>query len=254
MPGWDGYDVRAHFTEVYQAPVWVDNEVNMMALGELRAGTARGERDILYVKIGTGIGAGLISSGHLHRGSQGCAGDIGHVAAAETDVVCRCGKTGCLEAVAGGAALARDGTTAAGTGDSPLLAPRLEARGQVSADDVADAAHAGDRAAVELLDRAGRHIGTTLATLISFYNPSLLLIGGGVARAGDAFLASIRESIYRRSLPLATRDLRITRTTLNGQAGLVGAAFMVLDELFSTGRLAHWIHTGTPTGKPELAA
>ncbi|MGH3434905.1 MAG: ROK family protein [Sciscionella sp.] len=255
MPGWDGYPVRDRLAARYRAPVWVDNEVNTMALGEFRAGTARGERDMLYVKIGTGIGSGLISGGRLHRGSQGCAGDIGHAAALRhTSVVCRCGNIGCLEALAGGAALARDGTTAARDGRSPQLAARLERDDAITAEDVARAAQAGDRAAVELLNRAGGLIGDMLATLVSFFNPSLLLLGGGVAGAGDAFLAAIRESIYRRSLPLATRDLRIARTTLDGRAGLIGAAFMVLDELFSRDRLGHWLDAGSPAGKPGLVA
>lgn len=114
MPGWDGYPVRVRLADRYSVPVWVDNDVNLMGLGELRAGLAQGERHVIYLKIGTGIGAGLISSGRLHRGDQGCAGDVGHVAVTEaTGIVCRCGNVGCLEALAGGAALARDAAAAA---------------------------------------------------------------------------------------------------------------------------------------------
>ncbi|GAB2963230.1 ROK family protein [Amycolatopsis acidiphila] len=254
MPGWDGYPVRDHLSAHYDAPTWVDNEVNTMTLGEYRNGAAQGVRDYLYVKIGTGIGAGLISGGRLHRGSQGCAGDIGHTAArADSSVVCRCGNTGCLEALAGGAALARDGAAAARDGSSPVLAERLAQRGQVDAADVAWAAQKGDRVAVELLVRAGRLIGEQLAMLISFFNPSLLLIGGGVAGAGDQLMATIREAIYRRSLPLATRDLRITGSSLGARAGVVGSAFMVLDELFAPDRLSRWLDLGSPAGHPQLA-
>ncbi|PXY23768.1 MULTISPECIES: ROK family protein [Prauserella] len=253
MPGWDGYPVRDRLTARFGAPVWVDNEVNTMALGELRAGSAKGQRDILYVKIGTGIGAGLVSGGRLHRGSQGCAGDIGHAAVAdEATVVCRCGNTGCLEAYAGGAALARDGLAAAQEGRSEFLAGVLESTGTVTAADVSRAAQSGDRTSVELLTRAGRLIGSLLATLVSFYNPALVIIGGGVAAAGDLLLAAVRESVYRRSLPLATRELRIARSTLSDRAGLVGAAFMVIDELFAPERLAHWVAAGSPAGAPEL--
>ncbi|EIE98615.1 ROK family protein [Saccharomonospora glauca] len=253
MPGWDGYPVRERLARRYDTPVWVDNEVNTMALGELRAGSARGQRDILYVKIGTGIGAGLVSGGTLHRGSQGCAGDIGHAAASdEDDVVCRCGNTGCLEAYAGGAALARDGLAAAKQGRSPFLAEVLASTGTVTAADVSRAAQSGDRTSVELLTRAGRLIGSLLATLVSFYNPALVVIGGGVSRAGDLLLAAVRETVYRRSLPLATRELRITRSTLSNRAGLVGAAFMVIDELFTPERLARWVDRGSPAGDPSL--
>ena len=129
MPGWDGYPVRERLAAAFQVPVWVDNDVNLMALGELRSGLAQGERDVVYIKIGTGIGAGLISGGRLHRGAQGCAGDVGHVAVVDdTSIVCRCGKTGCLEALAGGAALAREATAAAVSGRSPYLAELLNER------------------------------------------------------------------------------------------------------------------------------
>ena len=124
MPGWDGYPIRERFARRWDAPTWVDNDVNLLALGELRTNRAAAEeQDFLYVKIGTGIGAGLVSGGRLHRGKNGCAGDIGHVAVAEAEnVICRCGNAGCLEAVAGGAALAREGRRLAESGGSPLLA------------------------------------------------------------------------------------------------------------------------------------
>src|SRR3954449_3974097 len=150
MPGWDGFDVRGYFAERFRAPVWVDNDVNVMVLGELRGGLAQGQRDVVYVKVGSGIGAGLVSAGRLHRGAQGCAGDIGHIAVlADSDVVCRCGKVGCLEALAGGAALARDATVAAREGRSAFLAAALERNGTLTASDVALAATHGDPVGVQ---------------------------------------------------------------------------------------------------------
>jgi glucokinase-like ROK family protein len=252
MPGWDRFPVRSFFGERYRAPTWVDNDVNIMALGEQRAGHARGERDVVVVKVGTGIGAGLLSAGRLHRGAQGCAGDIGHVAALpEQEVYCRCGKIGCLEAVAGGAAIAREGTTAARDGRSPRLAAVLSATGEVTASDVADAAAHGDPVATEIYGNSARFLGETLARIVNFYNPSLIVLGGGVAST-DAYTATLREIVYRRSLPLATRDLRIVRTSLDGHSGISGAAAMVADELFDTARLAAWLPERTPAGRPEL--
>jgi glucokinase-like ROK family protein len=254
MPGWDGYRVRARLAERFDVPVWVDNDVNLMALGELRVGAARGQRDVLFVKIGTGIGAGLISSGRLHRGAQGAAGDIGHIpVAASSGVVCRCGKVGCLEALAGGAALSREGKAAAEEGRSPYLRQVLSGGSPITAADVATAAQHGDPVAVELLGRSGQLVGETVATLVNFFNPSLILLGGGVASAGDMILASVRETVYRRSLPLATRQLRIDRATLSPDPSLSGAAHMVLDELFSRQRLGRWLPVGSPTGFPEIA-
>ncbi len=255
MPGWDGYPVRDRLAARYDVPVWVDNEVNMMALGEWRGGVARGEQDAVYIKVGTGIGAGLISGGRLHRGAQGCAGDIGHVAVLDDPpVVCRCGHIGCLEALAGGAALAREGTAAARNGRSPYLADLLSRGRPIEAVDVGRGASHGDPVSVELLQQSGRLVGDTLARIVNFYNPALIVVGGGVAAAGDRWLATIRESVYRRSLPLATRDLRIIRSPLDDRAGLMGGAFMVVDELFSRERLGRWIGLGSPVGRPDLVS
>ncbi len=254
MPGWDGYDIRGRLAARYQVPVWVDNEVNLMALGELRSGLGRTERDLIYIKVGAGIGAGLISGGRLHRGAQGCAGDIGHVAAGEgQDVVCRCGNTGCLEAIAGGAALARDAVALADSGESPYLRALASDGQALTARDVGEGAAYGDAGCRQLLVKSGSLIGQTLAQLANFFNPSLIVIGGGVAEAGDVFLAAIRQTVYRRSLPLATRDLRITRSPLS-HAGLSGAAAVVIDELFQPDRVAIWIGQRSPYGHPELAS
>ncbi|MHB1430508.1 MAG: ROK family transcriptional regulator [Streptosporangiaceae bacterium] len=254
MPGWDDYPVRERLVRRYGVPVWVDNEVNVMALGELRAGLAAGERHVIYVKIGTGIGAGLISNGTLHRGAQGCAGDLGHIAVIDDDsVLCRCGNRGCLEAVAGGAALGRDGALAAQQGTSPFLSDVLAQTGTVTARDVGAGTQAGDRASHDLLVRAGNVIGETLASMVNFFNPSLILLGGGVAESGDILMAAIREATYRRALPLATRELRLTRALLGKHSGLVGAAYMVSDEIFSRSLLPAWIASGTPAGITQAA-
>ncbi|MFB4295001.1 ROK family protein [Actinomadura sp. NTSP31] len=255
MPGWDGYPIRARLSARFSAPTWVDNDVNLLAIGEIRSNPAvAGVGDLLYVKIGTGIGAGLVSDGRPHRGANGCAGDIGHIAVADgNDVVCRCGNTGCLEAIAGGAALAHEGRRLAESGAGPVMAGLLAANGRLTAADVTLAADRGDPAARALLARASRLVGATLATLVSFYNPGMVVLGGGVVSAGDHVLAAIRESVYRRSLPLATRTLRIEPSPLGGEAGLVGAAHLVMDELFTKDRLSVWLPYGSPAGHPEIA-
>ncbi len=254
MPGWDEYPVRTILAERYNAPAWVDNDVNIMTLGEKRAGAAGAERDVVVVKVGTGIGAGLLSGGRLHRGAKGSAGDIGHVAVMpEAAVPCRCGKLGCLEAVAGGAAIGRQGTEAARDGRSPRLAAALSEGRELTAADVGAAAAHGDPASVEILTNSARLVGETVARIVNFFNPSLVVLGGGVVASGDAYTATVREIVYRRSTPLATRDLRILRSPLGGQAGMVGAAVMVVDELFARERLGLWLGDGGPVGRPELA-
>jgi predicted NBD/HSP70 family sugar kinase len=253
MPGWDGYPIRPRFAAAYDAPVWVDNDVNVLALGEWRSGIAEGHDNVVFVKIGTGIGAGLISDRVLHRGAQGSAGDVGHIQVVDDrNVVCRCGNIGCLEAVAGGAALARAAAAAAREGRSELLRAALDRTGTVTAEDVGRAAAFGDPVAVELLQTAGRRIGAMLASVVKFFNPSLIVIGGGLAYSGDQLLASIREAVYRRSLPLATRDLAIQRSSLGGLGGVIGLAAMVMDQLFARECLARWIEFGAPAGRPEI--
>jgi glucokinase-like ROK family protein len=256
MPGWDGYPVRDRLARRYSAPTWVDNEVNLMALGELRKGLAQGERDVVFLKIGTGIGAGLLSAGVLHRGAQGAAGDVGHVAVCDdTSVICRCGNVGCLEALAGGASLGRLATAAAQDGRSEFLAKRVANGGvkALQASDLVEAAAHGDSFAVEAFERAGHYIGRTLAKLVNFYNPALIILGGGVTNAGDLLLAAVRQAIYSGSSPLATRDLRISRAVLGDNGGLYGAAFAVLDELFSRRHLPQWIADGSPASRPEIS-
>ena len=254
MPGWDGYPVRDRLAARYAAPVWVDNDVNVLTLGEWRAGVAVGHDNVVVVKIGTGIGAGIVSDGRLHRGAQGSAGDVGHIQVVEeTDVICRCGNVGCLEALAGGAALARDGEAAARAGRSPRLRDALERDGLVTATDVARAASFGDPVAAALLTDAGRRVGVMLASVVNFFNPSLVVIGGGVAQSGEALLGAVREVVLRRSLPLATRDLDIQRSGLGDEAGIIGAAAMVVDQLFARETLARWLDAGQPAGMPEVA-
>jgi glucokinase-like ROK family protein len=255
MPGWDGYPVRTYFSDLYATPVWVDNDVNLLALGELRAGLARGAENVIYVKIGTGIGAGIIAGERIHRGAQGSAGEIGHIAVPTADdTICQCGNRGCLGALASGSALARDGARAAESGESHYLASRLKENGSVSGEDVAAGAQCGDRTCLQLLQRFGHCVGDVMASLVNFFNPSLILIGTGVTGTGDLLLASVREAVYARSLPLATRNLQIRLASLGDEAGLRGGAAMVMDELFCPERLARWLPAGDPTGQPDLVA
>jgi glucokinase-like ROK family protein len=242
MPGWDRYPIRDRLVRAFGAPVWVDNDVNVMALGEARVGVAARHPNVVFIKVGTGIGAGLIMGGRLQRGEEGCAGDLGHIQVSDR-VVCRCGNVGCLEALAGGAAIGRDGRLAASEGRSAALAEVLRERGAIEAADVAHAAMHGDPTSRELLTNAARLIGLAAAMVVNVVNPSMVVIGGGVAAAGDAFLAAIRQTVYGRSLPLATRRLLVERSSLGDSVGVIGCAHMVVDELLRPGRLSQWALT-----------
>jgi predicted NBD/HSP70 family sugar kinase len=215
MPGWHDYPIPGAFAR-YECPVYVDNDVNVMALGEL--GIADSADDVLVVKVGTGIGCGVIVEGRVYRGAQGSAGDIGHIYVARPDgrtVLCRCGNENCLEAIAGGGALLRD-ALAAGL---PVTSTRQ----------VIELADHGDGAAVELVRNSGRTIGTVLAALVNFFNPHRIVMTGGVAQAGLPLLAGIRETVYRRSMPLAARSLEISVSDAPEMSGRIGAALMAIE-------------------------
>lgn len=240
MPGWDRYPVRDEVAAHFGVPCFVDNDVNVMALGEARAGTARNSESFLFVKIGTGIGAGLVIDGELYRGFKGSAGDIGHIGIDGERTRCSCGNRGCLEVVAGGGGIARKGRELAAGGASPMLAAAAARLAQedppreISALEVGIAAAQGDTAALELVIESGRHVGSVLSKLVNFFNPEMIVLGGGTVNIGDAFVAAIREMVIRRSTQLATTDLVIRRSAFGEQSGMIGAAFMVVDELFST--------------------
>jgi predicted NBD/HSP70 family sugar kinase len=218
MRGWDGYRVPGFFEGRHRAPVLVDNDVNMMALAEYahRPDTAH----LLYVKVGTGIGCGIVSGGVVHRGASGAAGDIGHIRVpGHDDVLCHCGNTGCVEAVASGAAIA-----------ARLREAGLPAR---HAGDVVRLVAAGDPVARRQVRLAAQRIGDVLASLVSFYNPDAIVLGGNIASLHDDLLADIRAAVYRRALPLATRTVAIEATLLGERAGIEGARRLAVSHLLS---------------------
>ena len=219
MPGWDGYRVGDRLAGHFGAPSLVDNDVNIMALGEhYRAWRAFDH--LLFVKVATGIGCGIITDGRIHRGAQGAAGDIGHIHVPDhDDVICRCGNLGCLEAIAGGGA----------------MAARLSEAG-ISADnsrDVVRHVRDGRPEAMRLVRQAGRELGGVLASAVNFFNPGVIVIGGDIAHADEHLLAGVREVVYRRSTALATRSIRIARSTLDDRAGVLGAAVMVIEAVLA---------------------
>ena len=233
MPGWDGYPVRDAIARELGCPALLDNDVNVMALGEQHSGVAKSARNFLFVKIGTGIGCGIVVDGHLYHGVDGCAGDIGHIRVEEFGPTCACGNTGCLEAFFGGAALARDAMAAARSQRSPVLAAMLAEKGQLTAVDVASAVAQGDPHAVQMIRDGGHRVGWVLASLVSFFNPDLIVIGGRVARLGHPLLAEIRGVVYRRSLPLATGNLPVVLSEMGDDAGVVGAAALISEAVFT---------------------
>jgi glucokinase len=214
MPGWDRFDVPGYLRGAFDVPVLVDNDVNLLALGE-HAVSWPGESDLLFVKVSTGIGAGIISGGRLQRGAQGSAGDLGHVRVPFTRDTPQHGDADAdLEALASGPAIARWATEHG----MPASSSR----------DVLRLGRAGDPVVVQAIRQAGRDLGEVLATVVNLLNPSVIVVGGSIARAGEHLLAGVREVVYRQSTPLATQDLRIVRSQAGATGGVLGAAILVV--------------------------
>ncbi len=219
MPGWDRFDVPHYVQRAFDVPVLVDNDVNILALGE-QALSWPGVSDLIFVKVATGIGAGIISGGALQRGAQGSAGDMGHVQVPYShDSPRPPGDERDLEAIASGTAIAAD-----------LRAQGIPASGS---SDVVTLVRAGHPAAISATRQAGREVGEVLATVVNMLNPSVIVIGGSVARAGEHLLAGVREVVYRRSIPLATQHLGIVQSQAGETAGVLGAAIMVTQQVLS---------------------
>ncbi|WP_286311780.1 ROK family transcriptional regulator [Agromyces mangrovi Wang et al. 2018] len=230
MPGWDRFDVPGWFEGVFDVPVLVDNDVNIMALGERERSWPEVDH-LLFVKVATGIGSGVIAGGVLQRGAQGTAGDIGHVYVARgAEIPCSCGNRGCLEALASGAAIAR-----------ALRASGLDPN---SSQDVVDLVKRGNIDAIQAVRQAGRDVGEVLTTCVSLINPSVIVIGGSLAQAGEHLIAGVREVVYTRSMPLATEHLQIAQSRVGADAAVIGACVLAIHYALSPANIESMVAAG----------
>src|SRR5688500_17676997 len=235
MPEWENFSIRDFFKKTFSSAfVVVDNDVNIMALGERREGDGINIDHFIFVKIGTGSGAGIISNGKIHRGSDGSAGDIGHICVDRNGPLCACGHKGCLEAMAAGPAIASKAMQAARSGSSPNLSQLRKSKGGVILpEDVNVACREGDQVALDIIRDSGQMIGDVLASLVNFFNPSHIFIGGGIANFGNHLLVAIRKAVLNRSLPLATTHLSIKFSRMGLNSGVTGAISLALEYLFA---------------------
>ncbi|MCY0919355.1 MULTISPECIES: ROK family transcriptional regulator [unclassified Streptomyces] len=224
LPGWAGINPRQELSQRLGVPVYVDNDANLGALGELVWGSGRGVKDLAYIKVASGVGAGLVINGQIYRGPGGTAGEIGHITLDESGPVCRCGNRGCLE------------TFAAARYVLPLLqgthGPEL------TMERVVELAREGDPGCRRVITDVGRHIGSGVASLCNLLNPSRVVLGGSLADAGELVLAPIRESVGRYAIPSAARQLSVLTGSLGGRAEVLGALALVLSEMGDSTLLA----------------
>ncbi len=239
MAGWDGVELAPFLHDLTEAPVFVDNDVNVMALSE-RRGHLEQYDDLLCVKASTGIGVGIVSGGQLLRGAVGAAGEIGHTKVpAAQGLPCRCGDTGCLEAVASGWAL--------------VQAARTAGQDVSHVRDLVALAVQGDSSARQLVRAAGRRVGEVVASAVNLLNPDAVVVGGDLAQVYDVFVAGLRESLYSQATALSTRELVIVPVTHGEQAGVVGCAAMAIREVLDSAAVDRAL-AATSAGGAAIAA
>jgi glucokinase len=224
LPDWDGFPLGDKLQNRFDAPVFVENDANAAALAELRFGAGRGYKNIIYITVSTGIGSGLIMDGKLWRGSNFAAGDFGHMILAQEGPECSCGGRGCLEALASGTAIAeRAQREARRQPDSLLTRILADNNAFLTAKDVVEAVRDGDSLASAILRDAAFHIGLGITSAIHLLNPEIIIIGGGLAQAGDLLLDSIRRTVAERAQKHLAEFVQIVPAELGSRAGLYGA-------------------------------
>ncbi len=228
MPGWDEYPIRDELQELWKRPVSLNNDAELGALGEWAQGAGRGERNLVYIKVGTGIGAGLLLDGEIYHGEAGSAGEIGHITILQGGPRCNCGNYGCLEALASGAAIARQAQEAVRSGRRTLMA-MYEPIEKISAANVAEAAQRGDLVAQGIMKEAGTYLGIAIANLLNVLNPGVVVVGGGISQTGDLLLQPIRQVVQQRSLRSAAQAARIVSAVLGRRSTSIGAVVQALN-------------------------
>lgn len=238
LPGWSGINPAEELSRRLGVPVHVDNDANLGALGELVWGSGRGVKDLAYIKVASGVGAGLVIDGRVYRGPGGTAGEIGHITLDESGPVCRCGNRGCLE------------TFTAARYVLPLLMPSHGP--DLTMERVVQLARAGDPGCRRVIADVGRHIGSGIANLCNLLNPSRVVLGGDLAEAGELVLAPIRDSVSRYAIPSAARQLSLAQGALGGRAEVLGALALVLSEMGDSTLLESALPTAAPASTPAF--
>jgi glucokinase-like ROK family protein len=217
LPGWGGINPRQELSDRLGVPVQVDNDANLGALGELVWGGGRGVKDLAYIKVASGVGAGLVIDGRIYRGPGGTAGEIGHITLDESGPVCRCGNRGCLETFTAARYVLE---LLRGSHGEGLTIPKMVQLGRE-----------GDPGCRRVIGDVGRHIGMGVASLCNLLNPSRVVLGGDLAEAGELVLGPIRESVSRYAIPSAAQRLSVVPGALGARAEVLGALALVLSEM-----------------------
>lgn len=228
IPGWVNVPIAQMIEEEFNIPTRIDNDVRCAALGELKFGAGKGCENFVCITVGTGIGSGLVINGQLVRGAANAAGEIGHIKLQMNGgPICGCGDTGCLEAFASGPSIVAMAQEYLKGGKSTKFREMAGADGEITPYIVAKAAEAGDPVAKRIFEIVGTYIGMGLVSVINLLNPEKVIIGGGVAAAGDLLLDPIRKTIKERAMVVAGNSVEIVPAELGNSAGVIGASMLV---------------------------
>jgi N-acetylglucosamine repressor len=253
IPGWRNIPLVKVFQDKFHVPCKVENDARAMAIGEAMFGAGQGYANILCVNVGRGIGAGIIINGEIYRGKQGGAGELGHITIDPEGPVCPCGNHGCLEVMAAGPAIASSAVKAVRAGESTLIRDLVDGNTEdITAEIVSLAAKKGDVLAEGLIRQAGRRLGIGIANAVNMLSPEIVIIGGGVSRAGDVFFEEIRDTVKKRAFTTMVNLPPIVASTQGEEASSVGAAALVLEEMLAVGNMPHLMpfHLNYPFNAP----
>jgi len=235
LPGWKDVPLVQLISDRLALPVWLENDANAAALGESRFGAGKGAQHMLYMTISTGVGGGIIVDGKLYRGTRGAAGELGHIVIQADGPRCGCGGQGCLESLISGTAIANAGEELAAAGKAPLLAELRESEGPVTAEMMSRAAKAGDEAVAEYADKVGLYLGSALASYVNIFNPSVIVIGGGVSLSGEMFMDQAIATMQERAMRGPLSDVTVKLGELQDRAGTLGMIARLSDEFDTAG-------------------
>ncbi len=231
LPGWEGFHLKQKLEELFALPIVVENDASAAAYGEYCFGAGQKEANMLLLTLGTGIGGGLVLGGKLYRGNRGFGGEIGHIPILPDGPLCGCGRRGCLETLASGTAIAREGRKLLAGNGATLLREMVAVSGDLRAEHVFEAARLGDAAATEIIDHAAFYLGRALAIAAAILNPGIVVLSGGIAANGEQFFDPVRRYFHATVLPLFATGLQIAGGRLGADSGIRGILQLLEEHL-----------------------
>lgn len=229
---WHDLEIVSIFKNEFNIPIIIDNDVRVMALGEKWFGKAKDTQNFVLLNIGTGIGAGIYLNGNLYRGNNFGAGEIGHVSISDKKIKCKCGEYGCFEAIASGTGIVTRFIEELEQGSISSILNRMDIC-HITSEEIYKEALKGDRLSIQILKETGKYIGTGISMLINILNPEMILIAGGVSKAGKFIFEEIQRVVSKKSINNNLKFLYIGETDLKEDAGIVGAATLIIRDIFS---------------------